>query len=177
MVARILASLASSDLGSVVENLARYDVMRRDQPSAYPRPSCLSPRRRISMRSEAIGATPNPHFARPWLPLTHIAAAWADPADRSRFLELQAAVLAEAGECLRVLNKRVDAERLIEPLLSTANPRAKTRRTPRCSAMAGSIPYRSLDACSSISCVFAVSISSDWLSSGRAHNLPCPPVL
>jgi len=120
VVARLFASLASSDLGSVDENLARYDAIRRDQPSStrdlrvYPSVAHFHAQRGDWPKAE-------PAFRAAVAAIDEIAAAWADPADRSRFLELQAEVLAEARDCLRVLNKGEDAERLIEPLRSTAN--------------------------------------------------------
>ncbi len=118
--ARLWTSLASPGQGSVDEDYARYLAICQKQPS----PS------RDLLVHHAVGhfhaargewSKAEPAFRAAVAAIHDVATAWSDPTDRSRFVQVQSPCLAEAYECLRMLKKVEEAERMIMPLTSTAN--------------------------------------------------------
>ena len=118
--ARLWTSLASPGAGSVDEDYARYLAICQKQPSST---RDLRVYHAVGRFHAARGewSQAEPAFRAAVAAIHDVTAAWSDPTDRSHFLKLQSPCLAEASECLRMLNKVEEAERLPGPLTSTAN--------------------------------------------------------
>jgi tetratricopeptide (TPR) repeat protein len=117
---RLSASMRLPDPGSADENFARYVAICRKQPSST---RDLRVYRAVARFYAARGecSKAEPAFRAAVAAIHDLAGAWSDPADRSRFVQIQSPCLAEARECLRMLNKEEEAERLIRPLASPAD--------------------------------------------------------
>jgi hypothetical protein len=117
VIARLAAAIADSDSKTATEYLAQYHSARRQQPSATRDLRVYRDLARYFTEKEDW-RNAAPAFRAAIMAIDGIASSWTDPADRARFLERQSTFLVEARDRLRTFGKPLDAERLVEPLLS-----------------------------------------------------------
>jgi hypothetical protein len=130
LVARLSAALAVSDRAAAEETVAQYHAARRNQPSAS---RDLRVYRGLAHYFAQNGDSRNASIAyrAAVSAIESIASEWNNSAGRACFLERQSGFLTEAGVCLRAVNKPLDAERLVEPLLSIEAYERKMAEVPR----------------------------------------------
>jgi hypothetical protein len=112
LATRLRAAIAMSDLGAVERLLSEYDAIGRVRQSASRDLQVYRSVARLHIeRGDPRSA--EPAYRRVLAVLGELAGMWADPTERSSFLEARSALLAEARQCAETIGTTEEIELLI----------------------------------------------------------------
>jgi Peptidase family M50 len=116
VVIRLTAAIAGSDLAAVERLLSEYEAVNRAHRSASLDFQVYKSVARFHIgRGDPLSA--EPAYRRVLASISELAGMWADPTERSSFLEGRSALLAEARQCAETVGKSEEVERLIATIL------------------------------------------------------------
>ncbi len=116
LVTRVRAAIAMSDLGAVERLLSEYEAIARARRSASLELQVYqSVARFLIARGDPVRA--EPAYRRVLAAVGELAGMWADPKERSAFLETRSALLSEARQCAETLGKTEEIDRTIATIL------------------------------------------------------------
>ncbi len=116
LVTRVRAAIAMSDLGAVERLLSEYEAIAPCRRSASLELQVYqSVARFLIARGDRVRA--EPAYRRALAAVGELAGMWADPKERSAFLETRSALLAEAHQCAETLGKTEEIDRTIATIL------------------------------------------------------------
>jgi hypothetical protein len=116
LVTRVRAAIAMSDVGGVERLLSEYEGVARFRRSASLELQVYQSVARFFI-ARGDPATAEPAYRRAVAAVRELAGMWADPKERSAFLEARSALLSEARQCAETVGKTEEIEQTIATIL------------------------------------------------------------